>query len=264
MAQEMLFRDYQVTSTEIHVRRIETKDLRESLRKGYQDFNARPTFVQFLVLIYPLFALLATVLSLGQDLLYLAFPIVAGMTLLGPVVSVGLCAMSRRRERGLELTWRGAFDFVHSASFAPIAALSIVMMLLYVSWLFLAQFLYFGLFGDTSPASVGAFVSELFGTRHGAALMLYGTVIGFLYALTALAISAIAFPLMLDAPASMATAVATSARAIFSNPAVMATWGIVVVGLLALGGAVFLIGLGVVLPVLGHASWHLYRKLVET
>jgi uncharacterized membrane protein len=180
------------------------------------------------------------------------------------VVSVGLFEMSRRRERGLDVSWRSTFDFVHSASFAPILALSVVMMLLYVAWLFTAQFLYFGLFGEDPPVSAWDFVTQLVTTRRGGALIVYGNLLGFLFALAALAISVVAFPLLLDRPASAATAVAVSIRAVASNFTVMAVWGVIVVVLLAAGAIVFLIGLAVVLPILGHATWHLYRKVVES
>jgi len=200
----------------------------------------------------------------GENLLHLAFPIVAGLTLIGPVVSVGLFEMSRRRERGLDVSWRSTFDFVHSASFAPILALSVVMTLLYVAWLFMAQFLYFGLFGADPPVSASDFVTQLVTTRRGGALIVYGILLGFLFALTALAISVVAFPLLLDKPASAATAVAVSIRAVVSNLMVMAVWGVIVVVLLAAGAIVFLIGLAAILPILGYATWHLYRKVVES
>ncbi len=262
MAQEVSFRDIQVSSDEIEVRRIGLEDLRDALKAGYADFNAKPSFGLFLIFIYPLFALLVTLFLLGENLLYLAFPVVAGFTLLGPVVSVGLFEMSRRRERGLDLSWRSAFDFVHTSSFAPIAALSLVMMLLYVAWLFMAQFMYLGLFGADPPASVAAFLDELVSTRRGAALVIYGNLVGFLFAFTVLAISAVAFPLLLDKPASALTAIGVSVRAVASNLMTMAVWGVLVVLLLAAGAAVFLMGLPAVLPILGHATWHLYRKVV--
>jgi uncharacterized membrane protein len=263
MAQETLFSDIQVTSSEIAIRRIGLKDLRQSLREGYDDFNAKPSFGIFLVLIYPLFALLLTLFMTGENMLQLAFPMLAGFTLLGPVVSVGLFEMSRRRERGLDLEWRSAFDFVHSWSFAPIAALSVVMMLLYVAWLFMAQFIYLGLFGADPPASLSQFLTELFTTRHGAALIVYGVGVGLLFAFAALAASAIAFPLMLDKPVTSVTAVSTSIKAVSANFVVMMVWGLIVVGLLAAGAVLFLVGLAAVLPILGHSTWHLYRKVIE-
>ena len=264
MAQEKSFRDVQVRSNEIGIRTIGLNDLWQSLKQGYDDFNATPRVGMFLtVLFYLLFALLLTLWLVRGNLLHLAFPIVAGFTLIGPVVSVGLFEMSRRRERGLDVSWGSTFDFVHSASFAPILALSVVMMLLYVAWLFMAQFLYFGLFGGDSPVSASDFVTQLVTTRRGAALIWYGVLLGFMFSFTALAISAVAFPLLLDRPASAATAVAVSIRAVASNLMVMAVWGVIVVLLLAAGAIVFLIGLAAVLPILGHATWHLYRKVVE-
>jgi uncharacterized membrane protein len=264
MAQEKSFRDIQVRSSEIEVRTIALNDLWQSLKEGYDDFNATPAVGMFLtVLLFLLFALLLTLSLVGKNLHYLAFPIVAGFTLIGPVVSVGLFEMSRRREHGLDVSWRSTFDFVHSASFAPILALSLVMMVLYVAWLFSAEFLFFGLFGDDPPVSASDFVTQLVTTRRGAGLIVYGTLLGFIFAFTALAISVVAFPLVLDRPASAATAVAISIRAVTSNPMVMAVWGLIVVVLLVAGAVVFLIGLAAVLPILGHATWHLYRKVVR-
>lgn len=247
----------------IRIRRIGVHDLWQSLREGYEDFSARPSFGAFVILIYPLFALLLTLMLQGESLLYLAFPMVAGFTLLGPVVSVALFEMSRRREAGLESSWRAAFGFVHSDRFAPILGLSVVMMLLYVAWLVLAESLYLGLFGADPPATVGEFAERLVTTRAGFGLILYGNVIGLLFAFTTLAISVVAFPLLLDRRVSMLTAIGTSVRAVTSNLYVMLLWGLLVAGLLALGGALFLIGLAAALPILGHATWHLYRKLVE-
>jgi uncharacterized membrane protein len=264
MAMEKTFRDVQVRSSEIGIRTIGLNDLWQSLKEGYDDFSAAPTVGMFLaVLLYLLFALLFTLFLVGENLLHLAFPMVAGLTLIGPVVSVGLFEMSRRRERGLDVSWRSTFDFVHSASFAPILALSVLMMALYVAWLFSAQFLYFGIFGGDPPVSASDFVTQLVTTRRGAGLIVYGNLLGFIFAFAALAISVVAFPLLLDRPASVATAVAVSIRAVTSNLMVMAIWGLIVVVLLAAGAIVFLIGLAAVLPILGHATWHLYRKVVE-
>jgi uncharacterized membrane protein len=263
MTQERSFGDAFITGDEIGIRRIHLRDLWQSLREGYDDFNAKPSVGFFVLIIYPLFALLLTLFLLGERPLHMAFPVIAGLTLLGPVISVALFEMSRRGERGLDLNWRSAFRFVHSASFAPILALSILMMLLYVAWLYMAQFLYASLFGADPPVSVTDFLTQLFTTRRGGALIFYGNAVGFVFAFTALAISAVGFPLLLDKPVSSVTAMATSIRAVTSNPAVMAVWGVTVVALLAAGALLLLMGLAAVLPILGHATWHLYRKVIE-
>jgi uncharacterized membrane protein len=261
---ETLFQDIAVTSSEIGIRKIGVRDLWESLKEGNEDFNAKPSFGIFLAVIYPLFALLLTLFVVGPKLHHLVFPTLAGLTLLGPIISVGLCSVSRRRERGLDLSWRSAFDFVHTCSFAPIAALCVVMTLLYAAWLFMAQFIYVGLLGADPPASLAAFVTEITTTRRGGALIFYGVGVGAIFAFTALAISVFAFPLLLDKPTTSLTAISTSFRAVTSNFLVMLVWGVIVVAALFVGASLFLIGLAAVLPVLGHATWHLYRKVVES
>lgn len=262
MAHANTFDDIRLSASDIEVRKITTADLKLALKAGYADFSARPTFGVFLILVYPLSALLFTLFLQGGDLPYLAFPVVAGFTLLGPVVSLALFELSRRREQGLELSWRGAFEFVHYPTFSGMLALTLVMAGLYLAWLFMAEFLYFGLFGANPPTTVAEFGHRLIGTQPGIALILYGNALGLIFAFMALAISVVGFPLLLDKPVSFATAVGTSVRAVASNLYVMLLWGLIVVTLLTAGAAVLLVGLAAVLPVLGHATWHLYRRLV--
>ena len=263
MAQELIFRDVEVTSGEIEICKIGVKDLWDALMEGIEDFNFKPTIIVFLFVFYPLIALAVTLFSLNQNLMHLAFPIVAGFTLFGPVVLVCLYEMSRYRERGLDVTWRSAFDFVHSSSFATILALSVLMMLLYVAWLFMAQFIYIGRFGAVPFSSFSDFMTQVFTTRNGAGLIMYGTAIGFIFAVVALSISVVSFPLALDKPVSSVTAIKTSIKAVFTNPLIMALWGLIVSVLLIAGTLTLLIGLIVVVPILGHATWHLYRKLIK-
>jgi uncharacterized membrane protein len=136
------------------------------------------------------------------------------------------------------------------------------MMLLYLGWLFMAQLIWFGLFGADPPDSIADFVNLVLTTRRGGALIFYGTVVGFLFAVAAFTISVVGFPLLLDKPATAVTAASASIQAVAANRGVMTVWGLMVVALLLVGAIPFLIGLTVVLPVLGHATWHLYRKLV--
>lgn len=266
---ELTHRDEETTfeaiclhASDIHVRKITLKDLVQSLREGYEDYGAKPSSVPLLFLFYALFALVFTLFAFGQDLRYLLFPVAAGFTLIGPIVAIAFFAMSRRREQGQELRWRAAFNFIHTSSFAPILALTLLMTLLYLAWLFMAELIFFSLFESTMPESMADFINQLFNTRHGGALIAYGNFVGLLFAFAAMALSIVAFPLTLDKPVTSFTAVNVSIRAFMSNTLVLTVWGLIVVALTALGAAVFLIGLAVTLPVLGHSTWHLYRKLI--
>lgn len=263
MAQEKTFRDLQITSSEIGIRKIGVNDLWHALKEGYDDFNAKPTIIIFLFVFYPLFAVVLSLFLIGQNMLHLAFPVISGLTLLGPVVLVWLFEMSRHLEQGTDVTWRSAFEFVHSSSFAPVVALSIVMMLLYVAWLYIAQLIYAGTIGAVHPTSISEFVNQVLTTRRGAALIFYGNLVGFVFAVIALSISVVSFPLVLDKPVSSMTAVTASIKAVVTNPLMIALWGVIVSVLLIAGTALFLVGLAAVLPILGHATWHLYRRLVE-
>lgn len=259
------FEEIRLTASDITIRKISLNDLWQSLREGYEDFGAKPgSMGPLLILFYGFSALLVTWFSLGQEFRYLAFPVVAGFTLFGPMVAIVFFEMSRLRESGQEMRFRSAFRFIHTSSFAPLLALSLVMLVLYLGWLYMADLIYFGLFGKNSPASFGEFMDQLFSTRRGAALILYGNAVGFLFAFAAMAISVVSFALALDKPVTSLTAMAVSIRAFISNIYVLMVWGVVVVLLLAIGAALFLIGLAVVLPVLGHTTWHLYEKIIES
>lgn len=259
-----LFEDIRLSPSEIKVKTITLQDLWQCLRLGYEDFGAKPgTAIPLLALYYALAAIIFTLFAFGEELRYLLFPLVAGFTLFGPMAAVIFFGLSRSREAGEGMRWKVAFRFIHSSSFAPILALSILMTVLYLLWLYAAELIYFGIFGNVPIESAGTFINQLFTTSEGWLLIAYGNFVGFLFAFAAMALSVVSFPLALDKPITSISAASVSVRAFTSNAAVLGVWGLVVVGLLALGAAVFMIGLAVVLPVLGHATWHLYRKLVE-
>jgi len=258
-----LFEDISLSPSEITINKITLQDLWQCLKLGYDDFGAKPgTAVPLLALYYSLAAVIFTLFAFDQELRYLLFPLVAGFTLIGPMAAVVFFGLSRSRETGGAMRWRVAFRFIHTASFAPILALSILMTALYLLWLYAAELIYFGILGATPIDSASAFISQLFTTRAGWLLIAYGNFVGFLFAFAAMALSVVSFPLTLDKPVTSITAASVSVRAFTSNALVLGIWGLVVVALLALGAAVFLIGLAVVLPVLGHATWHLYRRLI--
>ncbi len=118
-------------------------------------------------------------------------------------------------------------------------------------------------FGAAVPASIEEFVRQIFTTPAGWGLIIVGCGVGFLFAVMVLAISVVSFPMLIDRHVSAMTAIHTSIRSVIANPVTMATWGSIVAGSLVIGSLPFLFGLAVVMPVLGHATWHLYRKVVE-
>ena len=245
------------------VRRIGPTDLKDALRNGFADFWAMPSQVFFIGLIYPIAGVILAGLAFGQNMLPLLYPLASGFALVGPLVSIGLYELSRRREQGLPTDWKYAFEVLQSPAIGSIAALGVVLLVLFMAWLFTAQALYEWLYGYRAVESLPAFLSEALTTSRGWVLIILGNLLGFVFAVVVLAISVISFPLLLDRDVGAAIAVQTSIRAVLMNPMTMALWGLIVAGLLALGFATLLVGLAIVVPVLGHATWHLYRRVVE-
>ena len=244
------------------VRRIEAADLKDVLVRGLSDFGAYRTDVIFLCLIYPIVGVVLARLTFGYDMLPLLFPLAAGFALIGPVAAVGLYEMSRRREQGVDITWVDAFGVVRSPGFGAVILLGLLLLAIFLLWLAAAYAIYAATLGPESPASVGSFVRDVFTTGAGWVMIGVGIGVGFLFALLVLTISVVSFPLLLDRDVGLYTAVRTSIRAVLMNPGPMALWGLIVAGGLVIGSIPVFLGLIIVMPVLGHATWHLYRKVV--
>jgi uncharacterized membrane protein len=152
---------------------------------------------------------------------------------------------------------------LHSRSLAAIMALGLLLTAVFLIWLAVAKAIYVGNFGYAAPASIRQFADEVFTTAAGWKLIVVGTGVGFLFAVLTLTISAVSFPLLLDRDVGAAVALLTSIRVVAANPVTMALWGLIVSALLVIGSVPFFLCLTVVFPVLGHATWHLYRKAVE-
>lgn len=245
------------------VRRIDMAVLRDVLVKGLSDFAAYRTDVVFICLIYPLAGVLLMWVAFDYELLPLLFPLASGFALIGPIAAVGLYEMSRRREQGDETWWGDAVGVVNSPAFGAIMVLGLALIVIFLLWLVAAQAIYNITLGPQPPASIESFVRDVFTTTAGWVMMVVGIGVGFLFAVLVLSISVVSFPLLLDRDVGVYTAVATSIRAVVLNPRPMAMWGLIVAGGLVLGSVPLLVGLIIVMPVLGHATWHLYRSVVS-
>jgi len=250
-------------STSYIVRKISLSDLGNALRLGWEDFKAIPTHAVVLCVIYPIIGLVLFRLVLGHSLLPLLFPLAAGFTLIGPFAALGLYELSRRRERGEEAAAWDAMHVLSAPSFGAILGLGVFLFALFATWIAAADAIYVATFGYAPAASIPDFAQRVLTTPEGWSLIIIGCGVGFLFAVVALCVSVVSFPLMLDRHATAIDAIRTSVRAVMMNPIEMAVWGLVVAVLLVVGSLPFFVGLTVVLPVLGHATWHLYRKVVE-
>ncbi|MEE1610080.1 DUF2189 domain-containing protein [Microvirga sp. CF3016] len=245
------------------VRRITPADLKEALAKGFDDFWAMPSHLVFLGLIYPVVGVCLAALTFSNNALPLLYPLASGFALIGPFAGIGLYEISRRRELGLSTSWQDAFNVLKSPSIPSIIALGVLLLVIFLTWLTTARLLYQSIFGYEVPASFAQLINQVLTTSEGMRLIVLGNIIGFVFAVAVLSISVVSFPLLLDRDVGAAVAVYTSVKAVAMNPLTMALWGLIVAAALLVGSIPLFVGLAIVMPVLGHATWHLYRRVVE-
>lgn len=245
------------------VRRIHAADIGDALARGVKDFGACRTDVIFLCLIYPVAGLVISRMAADYGMVALIFPLISGFALVGPLFGLGLYEMSRRREKGIATGWADAFAVVRAPAIGSIVVLGALLFVLFCAWLFTANLIYIVTLGPDPPVSATAFARDALTTPAGWTMIVVGCGVGFLFALVALVIGVVSFPLLLDRNVGVGTAIATSVRAVLTNPGPMAMWGLIIAGSLVIGAIPLLVGLAIVLPVLGHATWHLYRKVVS-
>jgi uncharacterized membrane protein len=245
------------------VRSIGPHDCFSALAEGFDDFFAIPTYPVFVGLFYAVAGIALVAMSSFTSALQLVFPLAAGFALIGPFVAIGLYEMSRRRDRGLVVRGRDAFAVFRSPALPSILAFGLLLLAIFAAWIFAAELIYVWLYGPNPPAAALSFLADVLSTTRGWMLIVLGGFVGFCFAALALCISVVSFPLMLDRDIGLVPALEASLRVTRANPLAVALWGVIVATALVVGSLPLFTGLAVMMPVLGHATWRLYRKAIE-
>jgi len=228
------------------------------IRGGIADFRRVP----LLSLLYGVLfaALCGGVYLLVRSVPWFALAYVTGLVVVGPFLASGLYTASRELERGAVPTITGSLRLLSQRG-TYLALFSLLLALLMAAWIRFSALLFAIKFNTLSP-SIQAY-RDMLGSSDGWIVLSFFVGIGFLLAALVFVVSAVAIPLILDRDADLVAAVATSARAVRRNPGVMAIWATTIVALTAIGIATAFVGMVVIFPVLGYATWHSYRALVK-
>lgn len=244
------------------MQRITVADLRDALRKGMEDVGAFRDDVLFIGIIYPIAGLVLAAVAFNYNLLMMLFPLASGFAIVGPVAATGLYEMSRRREQGQHVTWADAFKVFASPAIGSILGMGVILLALFGLWIVVAFQIGLATLDPETPPTLRMFMQQVFLSDASVALIVGGVGAGFLFAALAFVLSVVSVPLLLDRDVGLWIAIGASIKAVRANPGPMILWAAIIAGALALGSLPALVGLIVVMPLLGHASWHVYRKLV--
>jgi uncharacterized membrane protein len=248
----------------IPVRNIGHEDLSIALRQGLDDFLTFRGDIVFAGLLYTVIGLAAVVMTTSAPLMPFFFPVVAGVGLLGPLAAVGFYELARRRDAGeLDVHWFNFLDVLKRPALDDMGIVAGLLLLIFFVWLIAAGALYAALFDWATPTSIPQFLSMVFLTSRGWALIIGGALIGAVFGWLVLALSVVSLPMLVDRNVSASEAVSASWRAAHANKGEMIRWGLIVLGLLVIGSIPLFVGLAFVLPWLGYSTWHLYTRLID-
>ena len=243
------------------VRRISASDIAEALGEGLRDFQALPLYGLTFGALYAAGGILIVLCLTAFGMVYFAYPLAAGFALIGPFVATGLYEVSRRRETGQKVSFGAIWSAVRSRS--EIGWMAFVTLFFFVIWMYQVRLLIVLLLGlNASFSSLKEFVTALLTTNEGLLFFAIGNLDGAALSLILFSLTVISFPLLLDREVDFVTAMVTSVRAVVMSPVPMIGWAAVIVLLLIVSAIPYFLGLIVTLPVLGHATWHLYRRIV--
>ncbi len=243
------------------VRPINAADVAEALVRGLRDFQTAPVYGLVFGALYAAAGILIVLCVTVLGASYLAYPLAAGFALLGPFVAIGLYEVSRRLEAGERPSMRDTWTTMTSRG--EIGWMAFVTLFVFIIWMYqvrLLMALFLGL--KVSFSSLNEFITVVLTTNEGLVFLLVGNMVGAALSLVLFSLTVVSFPLLLDRDVDFVTAMITSVRAVVTSPVPMIGWAAIIVVLLMISAMPAFLGFLVTLPVLGHATWHLYRRIV--
>jgi uncharacterized membrane protein len=243
------------------IRKIEIADVVDCIAKGVHDFGRAPRYGVFFGAIYAIGGLVIVWFAFAMDYPYLAYPLTMGFALFAPFGAAGTYEISRRLESGEPLSWSVVMGAVWSRAGRDLGWLALVSLFTFIVWLYLALFVFLSFYGANTP-SLPQLFANIFSTQYGMTFLLVGNGLGAIIALFVFSISALSPPLVVDRDVDFVTAMTVSVRAVMANPRPMLAWAIVIGADLAIAFATLFIALLAIFPILGHTTWHLYRRVI--
>jgi uncharacterized membrane protein len=244
------------------VRPVAATDIAEALVEGLRDFQALPLYGLAFGALYAAGGIAIILCLTAFGIAYLVYPLAAGFALIGPFVAIGLYEVSRRRETGQPVSFGAIWSTIRSRS--EIGWMAFVTLFVFVAWMYQVWLLVSLLLGPHAAFStLEEFITVVLTTKEGLLFLAIGNAVGALLSLILFSLTVVSFPLLLERDVDFVTAMVTSVRAVVTSPLPMIGWAAVIVVLMIVSALPYFLGLVVTLPVLGHATWHLYRRIVE-
>ncbi|GGB57227.1 membrane protein [Roseibium aquae] len=244
------------------VNKITKDDVVDALAAGLRDFKAAPVYGLSIGAFFAVGGLLVISSAAALGMSYLSYPLAAGFVLIGPFAAVGLYEISRRLETGDPVTWSGIFGTMWAQKGKELSWMAFVVLFIQIMWMYQVRLLLALFLGFQSFASFSEFINTIVGTPEGLMFLAVGHVVGAILSLILFSITVVSFPLLMERDRDFITAMITSVKAVATSPIPMIGWALVVTITLVVSIIPGFIGLVVTLPILGHATWHLYKKCV--
>jgi uncharacterized membrane protein len=243
------------------VNEVDVSDLRASLALGWQDLRRAPVMGLAFSAVYVFGGWLIVWAMTASGQVWWTLPASAGFPILGPFIACGYYEISRRLETGEPLTTKAVFGVIFRQKDRQIPAMAAVIVVYFLFWNFLSHMIFALFLGNAVMTNVSSSLA-VFLTSDGLIMLAFGTAVGAGFAVLLFCLTVVSLPLLLDREVDFVTAMLTSFALVRENPRVMLGWGALIAVALFAGMVPGFLGLFVVLPLFGHASWHLYRRAI--